>query len=122
MDESDEVGYFIDWLKKNPMLFLPDSLWEDIAMEDDEEDEEEARVLLKKRRCVHERTDNFEDTPWMKLLNHTSTLFVGSYRYKLFRRRFRVPCPLFRECLMPLVRSRNVFNMVNASKIPLEIL
>mmetsp|Transcript_110408 Transcript_110408/g.216496 ORF Transcript_110408/g.216496 Transcript_110408/m.216496 type:complete len:380 (-) Transcript_110408:798-1937(-) len=116
MDESDEVGYFIDWLKKNPMLFLPDSLWEDIAMEDDEEDEEEARVLLKKIRCVHERTDNFEDTPWMKLLNHPST-----YRYKLFRRRFRVPCPLFRECLMPLVRSRNIFNMVYASKIPLEI-
>ena len=54
MDEFDEVGYFIDWLKKNPMLFLPESLWEDIAMEDDEEDEEEARVLLKKRRCVHE--------------------------------------------------------------------
>ena len=49
MDESEEVGYFIEWLRRNPMLFLPDELWEHIAME---EDKEEARVVLKKRRCA----------------------------------------------------------------------
>ena len=84
---------------------------------------EEVKVIVGgiRRRAVYEKVRDFELTSWMRLYKHEDTSVVGSYRYKLFRRRFRVPAPLFREVLIPLVKEKNIFGMINHSRIPVEI-
>ena len=62
----------------------------------------------------------FWQTIWGKQLLDRTTSNPLSQQGKLFRRRFRMPLPLFKY-LVKLCREYNIFDDINVSKIPLEL-
>jgi hypothetical protein len=57
---------------------------------------------------------------WGLLLNHPNTANCDTREGKKFRRRFRIPFPLFRDVLVPLAKERNLFKTKRKSHIPIE--
>jgi hypothetical protein len=75
----------------------------------------------KRKRFNHQI--NFNETNWGKMLNNPETQDPNSTEGKKFRRRFRIPYPLFKECLVPLCKEHNIFNLKKERKgiIPIEL-
>ena len=79
-------------------------------------------VIHKKHRRHWTCIKDYMDTPWGQLLGHPDVCNPTSYVGMQFRRRFRVPFPLF-EYLVDICRDYNVFEMKNTQKerIPIQI-
>jgi hypothetical protein len=105
--------------RRHPEVLLGEDEWEELEKQIEEEDA--AAGKGKRTRSVYGRVKDFSQTSWGQELQHPDVMVPGTMRYKRFRRRFRIPGPLFRDCLMPLVRSRNVFKSKYQSQTPLEI-
>ncbi len=90
--------------------------------------EEDPEALLQLNQVCSQRTRTrrsvqgpFWDTPWGRMLD----LLEGNedleaYEHRLFRRRFRVPFPVFKY-LVYLCNHYNIFDMERASAIPIEL-
>ena len=84
-------------------------------------DEDEDEHLSKRSRDRGPKI-NYWETNWGKMLQHPEigdpTTKVG----KQFRRRFRVPFPFFREVLIPVCTTHNIFpsKKQNMVRVPLE--
>ena len=63
---------------------------------------------------------NLWESVWGKMLLHPDIDNPTSRVSKLFRRRFRVPYDLFKNCLVPLCLEHDVFRLKQNSLIPLE--
>ena len=124
---------------KNPHKFVTD-LGLDIKSfffddEDDEEDnfelaeDEIIKELLtegvanekqkKKRRVRINKRVQFSDTVWGQYICDDNVNNPHSREGKLFRRRFRLPFPVF-QFFVSLCRQHNIFNSTYESKIPIE--
>ncbi len=67
------------------------------------------------------RAEDYNSTPWGQLLRHPLLLKPESPQYKIFRRRFRLPPPLFFQ-LVDKCKAVNIFQTVyECIKIPFEI-
>jgi hypothetical protein len=73
----------------------------------------------RRRRARREKVDLWS-TEWGQLLQNPQTNTPGTFEFKKFRLRFRVPFPLFNERIIPAVREAKIFNKERASYIPLE--
>ena len=73
----------------------------------------------RKRRAVNERVQNFYHTPWGQLIENPESANPKSALGKKFRRRFRMPFPLFLH-LVDLCEEHNIFFMRYRSRIPIE--
>ena len=71
------------------------------------------------RRALFCRADNFWDTEWGKMITHPDVCNVRTSIAKRFRRRFRLPFPLF-EHLVHICKTYNIFEMIYSSRIPTE--
>lgn len=60
------------------------------------------------------------DSEWGRLLRHDNTMIPGTFEYKKFRLRFRVPFPLFKYRLIPAIQGAKIFNKKRKSYIPTE--
>ena len=78
--------------------------------------------LLKKRRSPSADVVDFSSTTWGKMLSNPEVRDVNSSVGKLFRRRFRIPFPLF-ELLTEMCAIKNIFESKSADreKIPIVI-
>lgn len=76
---------------------------------------------FKKRRRVESKTTDFENTKWGRLINDQAVKDSNTWQGKMFRRRFRVPFPLFSDVLIPLCKDHNLFDTVRVSRIPPEM-
>ena len=72
----------------------------------------------KKRRVRRERNDLWA-SEWGQLLNNPQTMIPGTFEYKKFRLRFRVPYPVFKNRLIPAIKEAKIFNSERRSYIPL---
>ena len=73
------------------------------------------RISNKKRRTFILRNKKYWDSPWGQMLQDPSTKIPGSYMYKRFRRRFRIPFELFQP-LIDECELRNIFLLLLISK------
>jgi hypothetical protein len=65
------------------------------------------------------RTKNLWESGWGKLILHPDVNTKGSYHNRVFRRRFRLPFPVFRD-LVQDCKEHNVFNSRREGKIAVE--
>jgi len=72
----------------------------------------------KKTRKTNSRPD-FHDTAWGKMLLDPDTADVTTRAGKKFRRRFRVPFPIFTE-LVQMCNQEAIFSIKRKSRIPVE--
>lgn len=63
---------------------------------------------------------NYWDSVWGKMLLNPEIENPNTFVAKKFRRRFRVPYPLFKEVIVPKCVDRNVFESQRESQIPIE--
>ena len=63
---------------------------------------------------------DFWSSPWGILISNPVVEDPKSKEGKSFRRRFRVPFPLFKEILLPLCIEHQIFNHNRRSRIPVE--
>ena len=63
---------------------------------------------------------DFWSSPWGILISNPVVENPKSKEGKSFRRRFRVPFPLFKEILLPLCIQHQIFNSTRRSRIPVE--
>ena len=82
-------------------------------------DEEFPEESTKKRRKREEKIDCWASA-WGQLIRHPEVSDCNSAKGKLFRRRFRVPFPLFNEILVPICRQKNIFKTQRKSRIDIE--
>jgi hypothetical protein len=66
-------------------------------------------------------TPDYWGSVWGKMLRNPDIADPDSYVAKKFRRRFRVPYPVFAEILLPQCIEVNIFDTVGTSVIPLEL-
>ena len=103
----DQVEEFYENLALDPVFQDIIKQWE----WDFEEDE-----TSKKRRKKEKRID-YWDSAWGRLLLDPLTMDPTSSQGLLFRRRFRVPFPLFMEVLLPICRTKNIFDIKDEKKV-----
>ncbi len=70
------------------------------------------RISNKKMRTFILRNEKYWDSPWGQMLKDPSTKIPGSYLYKRFRRRFRIPFELFQP-LIDECELHNIFSSVS---------
>jgi hypothetical protein len=82
------------------------------------------KTLNKKRRRTEANTEekviDIWQSSWGKLISHQNVSDCNSFEGSKFRRRFRIPYPVFKELLIPLCEDRNVFMSKKKSFIPIE--
>ena len=76
-------------------------------------------VVKKRRRILFARANDFWQTQWGQLISHPDVQNIRTRIGKRFRRRFRLPFPLF-EHLVNICKAKNIFNMTYESRIPIE--
>ena len=81
---------------------------------------DEGVIYLKRRRRTGVVTD-FWSTSWGLLITNPATNDCSTREGRLFRRRFRVPFPVFQQVLVPLCAEKNIFQTHRKSSIPDEI-
>jgi hypothetical protein len=100
-----------------------ESKFEDIfikeILEEEFIDEEKDSEIPKKKRHLFKRSDDFWQTQWGQLISHPDVHNIRTRIAKRFRRRFRLPYPLFVH-LVNICKSHNIFNMTYESRIPIE--
>ena len=76
----------------------------------------------KKRRLGRTSKINYWETKWGQMLLNPLIKDPASKLAKKFRRRFRVPYPLFSELLVPECKRVNLFNTTfeNMIRVPIE--
>ena len=72
---------------------------------------------FKRKRQLYDRTKSFDDTYWGQMLSDPNINSPKSRVGKKFRRRFRLPFPLFNQ-LIDICEDLNVFNTKYVTKIP----
>lgn len=97
----------------------------DFVMKDMEENEEEYDdifdEILKKRRDRNVSKLSHWERPWGVLLKQLEIdEDLTSQQHRLFRRRFRIPYPVFKD-LVAICRERRIFEERSNSMIPVEI-
>ena len=65
----------------------------------------------KKKRTNVLRNKKYWDSPWGQMLKDSTTKIPGSYMYKRFRRRFRIPFELFQ----PLIDECELYNIFSSA-------
>ena len=75
----------------------------------------EEMLNFKKRRTSKQRTVDYWSTSWGQLITNPATMDLTTTEGKLFRRRFRVPFPVFQKVLVPLCKEKNIFQMKKTS-------
>ena len=60
---------------------------------------------------------NYWESPWGLLISAVSTMDCSSTNGKLFRKRFRIPFPVFKEILVPVCNEANIFNVRYLKKL-----
>ena len=73
---------------------------------------------LKKKSRQSKKRPNYWDSVWGKLLLDPNIENPNSGPAKKFRRRFRVPYPLFKDVIVPQCDEKNVFTGRNKFSIP----
>ena len=82
------------------------------------EDDEKPLSRKKRRRTVISEV-NFWDTYWGQLISHPNVKNPKAKEGKQFRRRFRLPFPVF-EFLVKLCEQHNIFETIYKTKIPIQ--
>ena len=104
-----------------------------LSEDEDEFSEEEVEAAIMKyiemsgmfsrtssRRMKEAKVLDFYTTSWGRLISDPTTREPKSRNGKLFRRRFRVPFPIFKDVLVPDIIQYNVFETKRSSRIPVE--
>ena len=87
--------------------------------------EEEKKMLQqkpnqqKRKRAQQERVFDFWNTAWGQMISHPDVGNPKSRLGKRFRRRFRVPFPLF-TYIVEICKEENIFDLKYESRIPYE--
>jgi hypothetical protein len=87
--------------------------------------EEIIQILMEQESGAHKikrtrrETPNYWESTWGRMLLDASLLEPTSFTAKKFRRRFRVPYPLFADVIMPLCREHGILR-TERERIPLE--
>jgi len=76
--------------------------------------------VAKRRRVIKDTAKDFWESNWGKLLRHHDIHNPRSVEGKRFRRRFRLPFPLF-EYFVDICIRYNIFDMTNKSPIPIQL-
>ena len=76
--------------------------------------------VAKRRRVIKDTEKDFWESNWGKLLRHPDIHNPRSVEGKRFRRRFRLPFPLF-EYFVDICIRYNIFDMTNKSPIPIQL-
>ncbi len=100
----------MSWRQKRPWQLIPKDFWEDLVSSMAESE--------KISRKTEPRKDYWESL-WGKWLLDPSLQIPGSRASKDFRRRFRVPYPLFKEVLVPQCINEKIASTA-AHAIPME--
>ena len=79
--------------------------------------EHETGSCHKRKRTVYERCTDFWSTYWGSLISHPNVSNLKTREGKKFRRRFRLPFPVF-EQLVDACETYEVFNSIRRSHIP----
>ena len=80
----------------------------------------------RKARTPRDDDPNFDleealgSSEWARLINNAKISDPKSWAGRTFRRRFRVPWPLFRDVLMPLVHKHNLFDIKDPTRIKIK--
>jgi hypothetical protein len=80
-----------------------------------------SKELPKKRQKRDLSTTKFDETAWGKLISRADVHNPRTRLGKLFRRRFRLPFPLFSE-LVSLCRGKNIFRPSKIIPVELKVL
>ena len=78
------------------------------------------------KRCKRTRENTIKEKPslweskWGLLINDPRTSNPKSFQGKRFKRRFRVPFPIFKNILVPMCRDVNLFDQSYDGHIPIE--
>ena len=75
---------------------------------------------FKRTRKIKDYSSQFWQSEWGKLLQHPNINDPRTTEGKRFRRRFRLPYPLF-QYLVEICIRYNIFDLTNASPIPIEL-
>ena len=106
MDEPDEFeaaeNAIIEWI-------MQDGLWED----------GEPPPKPKRTRVRYEMADCY-DTEWGRLIRSKEVRDASTRQGKKFRRRFRVPFPLYWDHIVVICKEKKIFNKIRNSRIPVE--
>ena len=94
-DDPTLVEFLKAWIDDNEDLFMPE--------------------IKKTRR--RGRRFNYWDSEWGRLLLDPTIMDPKSPQGLKFRRRFRVPFPLFIEVIIPLCKERNIFDIKDERKV-----
>jgi hypothetical protein len=105
----DEEQVVNDWIERELDSFVVD-------FDEDDNMYKEG----KKKRCRTSKVD-LHNTLWMKLYYNPVTYDVTSREGKNFRQRFRLPLPLVKDVLVPLIIAKNIFETERKSYIPIEM-
>ena len=81
---------------------------------------EEATSIVKRRRTIKDYFTSFWESAWGKLLLHPNVEIPTSVEGRRFRRRFRLPYPLF-QYLVEICTRLNIFDLTNKSPIPIQL-
>jgi hypothetical protein len=79
-------------------------------------------IEIKRRNSTNWRSVDYSTTPWMRMINNPQINDSTTREGKRFRRRFRLPFPVF-EYIVELCKERNIFEIKNYERItiPIEI-
>ena len=83
-------------------------------------DDEPKRKTRKKSKTTVNRPKDMWETTWGRMLLDPMLQVKGSYAYRKFRRRFRVPIEMFYD-LVKLAKERNICEQKYDGKIRIEI-
>lgn len=104
----------------------------DFQSDEDEQKEEEKAILLilddffhedeplQKKKRLRVPSVDFWSSAWGLVISDPSVWDPKSRSGKSFRRRFRVPFPLFKQVLLPLCKQHQFFSSQRHSRIPVE--
>ena len=110
--EFIESGKFQDWFKSNLLLD------EDFLSESSSDQEETVRRKTRNYKPPGKSKieDYFSETVWGRLISDESVKVATSASGKVFRRRFRVPYPVF-EFLVKITKDHNLFEYAMDYKV-----
>ena len=81
--------------------------------------ERDSPTCHRPRRTIYARANSFWETDWGNLIRHPDVCNIRTRMGKRFRRRFRLPFPLF-EHVVNICKTQNIFQMKYESRIPVE--
>ena len=96
-NEQFQIEFVKSWVEENPEIF---------------EDDEDVKHTRKRPKKI-----DYWQTEWGRLMLDPSTMDPKSRNGLKFRRRFRVPFPLFHEVLVPICREKNIFDIKEPNKV-----